>query len=273
MSQAVLECVARVRDVELHYLAAGQARETVVFLHGAGGVLGNAAFIPMLAEQFHLLLPSRPGFDRSTLGHCQTHEDVADVLAEWLAKVADGPVHVVAESAGSVSGCWLAVRYPNLVQRLVLVAPAAFHVASQPTRSLLPGGEGPPPTQDRDRLLFGDHPAWTRPPTDDEVQQRQRNGAFNAQKWRSADGNRALLDRLGEIQAETLILFGTADQIIPPEQGLLYQERIPRAYRFYLFGAAHSLSVAAARPFVDLVTDFLKRGEAFIVNTGADNAW
>jgi pimeloyl-ACP methyl ester carboxylesterase len=259
MSAEVLECVAQVDDVELHYLAAGEGDQTVVFLHGAGGVLRSAAFIPMLAERFRLLVPSRPGFDRSTLGHCQTHAEVTDVLAEWLAKVADGPVNVVAESTGSVSGCWLAVRYPNLVQRLVLVAPAAFHVASGP----------PPPTEDRDRLLFGEHPDWASPPTDEEMLQRQRNSALNGQKWRSPDGNRALLERLGDIRAETLVLFGTNDQLIPPEQGLLYQERIPRTYRFYLYGAAHSLSVAAARPFVDLVTDFLKRGDAFIVNTGA----
>jgi pimeloyl-ACP methyl ester carboxylesterase len=134
-----------------------------------------------LAEGFRVLTPEQPPTD-------------ADALAEFIARSADGPVHVVAESSMAGVGCWLAIRFPNLVGRLVLARPAC------------PGED--------------------------------------------------LIERLGEIQAETLLVF---DSTADPEHGHVYQQRIPRAYRFFVYAQGR---------LVGLVTDFLRRGETFIVNTG-----
>ena len=78
-------------------------------------------------------------------------------------------------------------------------------------------------------------------------------------------GNADLLERLGEIAAPTLVLWGTADAMLPPEAGHAYVQRIPTSYRILIYGAAHSLPVAACRQFVSLTTDFIERGERFVV--------
>jgi pimeloyl-ACP methyl ester carboxylesterase len=70
-------------------------------------------------------------------------------------------------------------------------------------------------------------------------------------------------------RAPTLILWGTADRLIPPASGQLYQQRIPNSLRMYIYGGAHSLPVAKCMAFVDLTTEFIARGEAFVVNTTA----
>jgi pimeloyl-ACP methyl ester carboxylesterase len=82
---------------------------------------------------------------------------------------------------------------------------------------------------------------------------------------RPADGNAELLARLGDITAPTLVLWGTADAIVPPEAGHVFVQRIPTSYRILVYGAAHSLPVAACRQFVSLATDFIERGERFVV--------
>jgi pimeloyl-ACP methyl ester carboxylesterase len=137
--------------------------------------------IPGLGEHFRVLTPEQPPLD-------------ADSLAAFLGQVADGPVHVVAEGSRVGVACWLAIRFPHLVRRLVLARPTCL-------------GED-------------------------------------------------LVRRLGEIQAETLVVL---DSAAPPEAGQVYQERLPRAYRFFVYAPSRLTS---------LVADFLLRGERFVVNTG-----
>lgn len=228
----------------------------VVYFHGAGGALRNAAFMPILAQRYRVIAPSRPGYDGSTGATASARED-AMVMAEFVRNVVGGPVHLVAESAGGAAGCWLAVLEPSLLQSLVLVAPAAFAGASH----------APPPSSPEalELRLFGANPAWSEPPTQADRASRQRNASANAGKLRSPDGNADLLARLSEISVPSLVLWGTADEVIPPEAGQLYLQQIPNSYRILIYGAAHSLPVAACRKFVELVTDFIERGDRFVV--------
>jgi pimeloyl-ACP methyl ester carboxylesterase len=247
---------------QIEYLENGSG-QPLVFLHGAGGVPSKAAFIPELARTFRVLAPARPGYDGST-GTCQTSRDEAEVMAAFIRQAArGGPVHLIAESAGGASGCWVAVLYPELVATLVLVAPAAFAMhRERPTQ---------PPTADEIELvLFGPHPSWSEPPTAEDRAVRERNASANAALIRPADHNQALLERLREIAAPTLILWGTADRQIPPTSGQIYRQHIPNSTRIYIYGAAHALPVASCQKFVALTTQFIQRGEAFVVNAPAD---
>ena len=239
----------------IEYREDGQG-EALVYFHGAGGVFPKARFAPELGATFRMLSPSRPGYDGSS-GACDSAREEAEVMAAFIRQVCGGPVHLVAESAGGASGCWLAVLYPDLVKTLILVAPTAFI-----TR------HGPPPSPEQmETVLFGLQPAWTEPLTTEDVVRRQRNAQANAGRARPADGNQALLERLAEIKAFTLILWGTADQLAPPDAGQIYKQYIPNSHRMYVYGAAHSLPVAACASFVRLTREFISRGEAFIVNS------
>jgi pimeloyl-ACP methyl ester carboxylesterase len=75
---------------------------------------------------------------------------------------------------------------------------------------------------------------------------------------------------LGVIKAPTLILRGTNDQVIPQEQGTIYEKEIPQAYLMYIYGAAHALSVSAGEQFVQFARDFIERRPAFVVNQFAE---
>jgi pimeloyl-ACP methyl ester carboxylesterase len=239
----------------IEYLEIGDGAP-LVYMHGAGGVFRNAAFMPALAQRYRVLAPSRPGYDGSTGASASARED-ATVMAEFVREVVGGPVHLIAESAGGAAGCWLAIVEPTLVQSLILVAPTAFGGPSHAPR--------PDSPEAMELRLFGSQPAWSDPPTDADRAARQRNAAANTARLRPADGNAELLARLGEIAAPTLVLWGTADKILPPEAGHVFVQRIPTSYRILLYGAAHSLPVAACRQFVSLTTDFIERGERFVV--------
>lgn len=279
MSEPIVKQVADVDGARIEYLEAG-AGTTLVFFHGAGGVSASPAFIPALAKRYRVLLPSRPGFDGSS-GSTATGRDVAEVMSRFVHAVGGGPVHLIGESAGGAPACWLAVLHPELVESLVLAAPAVLHrrPSLEPDASHGPAGVGSPdlgsspeqgdgPSSDAlDEVLFGASPAWSAPPSAAEVAQRQRNAAYHRAHWDAVDEE--LERRLTEIEAPTLVLWGTADRLLPPEEGEWYQRAIPRSHLVYLYGAAHSLPVAVADRFVRLVTEFIEQGEAFVVNQRA----
>jgi pimeloyl-ACP methyl ester carboxylesterase len=127
-------------------------------------------------------------------------------MAEFIRSVVNGPVHLIAESAGGAAGCWLAIQDSKLVASLVLVAPAAFAGASHAPQPSSP--------EAMELRLFGRDPAWSEPPTDADRAARQRNASANVARLRPADGNADLLER----------------------------------YRILIYGAAHSLPVAALSP-------------------------
>ncbi len=239
----------------IEYLEIGEGTP-VVYFHGAGGVFRNASFMSALGQRYRMLAPSRPGYDGST-GSCASAREDAHVMAEFIRQVVDGRVHLIGESAGGAAACWLSILEPDLVESLILVAPAAFAGASH----------APPPSsaEAMEQRLFGPNPAWIEPPTEVDRAARQRNASANAAKLRPAHGNADLLERLSEISAPTLVLWGTADEVIPLENGRVLVQRIPNSYRVLVYGAAHSLPVSACQQFVTLTTDFIERGERFVV--------
>jgi pimeloyl-ACP methyl ester carboxylesterase len=66
-----------------------------------------------------------------------------------------------------------------------------------------------------------------------------------------------VLDRLGEIQAPTLVVHGTEDHVVDVRNGELLAERIPNA-RLELFpGTGHLFFWEEPERFVQVVSDFL----------------
>jgi pimeloyl-ACP methyl ester carboxylesterase len=205
MSRPASRQVTLADGAQLDYSELGTG-QPLVYVPGAGGIPGDAAFLPALAQRFRVLAPWRPEHDGSPGTYGSAREE-AELLAAFIRQVAGGPVHLIAESAGGAVGCWLAILQPALVSTLVLVAPSA---------------------------------------EDTELRERLR-----------------------EITAPTLVLWGTADQAVPPEHSQVFVRAIPNSYRMLIYGAGHALPVAACRAFVTLVEDFIDRGEAFVVSQPA----
>jgi pimeloyl-ACP methyl ester carboxylesterase len=269
MSVKIMDKIADVEGIAVHYRDGGVGEETIVFLHGAGGAPPRgASFVAMLAEKHRVLIPSRPGFDDTPLGDCKSFRDVARIMAGFIRRIAGGPVHIVAQSAGSTIGLWLAVEHADLVRSLTLSAPAAF--APRPPASGT--GHAMPSPEELARRLYGDTPAWSAPPTEEEHARTRKNAAGYMQTFRNEDGNAELLARLKEIKAPTLVVVASADQIVPPEAMVPYQKNISWSYRMFIYGAAHELPISAAPRWVNLVADFIDRGEAFVVNIGTQTA-
>ena len=78
-----------------------------------------------------------------------------------------------------------------------------------------------------------------------------------------------MIARLHEISVPTLILAGSRDARVPAAAVQMARSRIARSNLMYVYDASHALEADQPARVAALVEDFLVRGEAFVVDTGA----
>ena len=108
----------------LHTTEVGDTGAVVVFLHGLFGQGTNFTRVAKaLRPEFRSLLVDLPNHGQSGWTDTFSYESMADVVAEQLRNdsIADGPVHLVGHSMGGKVAMVLALRHPELVDRLVVV--------------------------------------------------------------------------------------------------------------------------------------------------------
>ena len=77
---------------------------------------------------------------------------------------------------------------------------------------------------------------------------------------------------MGDIKALTLVLLGTEDGVTPAEVGQMLRRELQRAHFIYVYDAAHALEVDQPDRVTTVLTDFLERGDGFLVNWGGEPA-
>jgi pimeloyl-ACP methyl ester carboxylesterase len=223
-----------------------------------------------LAAGAEVVAPALPGYNGST--GLEDFDDVEDYvwhLADLCETAGLGYVDVVGHSLGGWFGAELALRRPDLVRRLVLLAPLGVHV---------PGVEVPPffgavaprgigGAGEARRLLFADPdgPAATGALPDVMTTEQQLQwfaGLAGAARlgWKAPHfQNRKLTERLGRLRVPTLILRGDADLLVPAEAAAVWGDSVDGARCTGIPGAGHCL--ALERP------DVADEVEGFLVGT------
>ena len=119
----------------LHVAEVGDSGATVAFLHGLFGQGKNfTAAAKALRPDLRSLLVDLPNHGRSPWTGTTDYAATADHVAATLATASgDRPLHVVGHSMGGKVAMLLALRHPDLVDRLVVVdiAPSASDGAGE----------------------------------------------------------------------------------------------------------------------------------------------
>jgi pimeloyl-ACP methyl ester carboxylesterase len=244
---------ARLARVIHRELGTGDA---VVVLHGAGGPNFVPAF-ERIAESARVVYLELPGFgsypaDETT----RDLEDLAVSVADAVAGLGLDSYALLGTSFGGATAAWMAALYPERITRLILESPAAFRPNDEPLPDLTP--------EEVQRALYA-HPDRTpQPPPPSPELVEQRLGFVR--RILAASHSSALAERLRGLPVTTMVMFGTRDGLIPPEMGRRYKELIPNCDLVYVYDSAHAIASDRPDAYVDLVTDFLARGEAHIVN-------
>jgi len=232
----------------------------LVYLHPAGG-LRRTPVLEDLASLRELHTPVFPGFDGTP---ADDNIRSRKSLAHWTAKLIEkigAPCDVMGSSFGGAVALWLALERPELVDHLVLEAPAGLQAIDPALRK----------DAQAFRAALYAHPENVAAETktlEMQVQNRKMLAHYGAEDGRDAD----LVARLGEISHAALVLHGTEDRIITAASMQLLKHSLRRAYLVYVWDAAHNIEVDQPRRMSALVKAFLERSEAFVVNRGKGGA-
>ena len=249
------EKIAKLASGRIPYVVDGDG-PPLLYFHAAGGMRVTHG-LELLARDFRIYMPVIPGFDDTPLlDSVRTMVDIARLGVEFIDEVIGDRADVMGQSFGGWAVPWLALLAPDKVGQLVLECPAGFRPE-----------DGPRPSSDPEMVLrqMYAHPE-KRPPETKSPETMARNREMLHHYHGAAVRDKDLVARLGEIEALTLILLGTKDGRMTPEGVQLLRARLPRAFLIYIYDAAHNIEVDQPERIAAVVGDFLKRGEAFIVN-------
>ena len=266
--RAVATRVAHNGSVAIAYDVRGQG-PPLVLIQGLGvGRWGWEPVADRLARRFRVITIDNRGIGASDAprGSYSTRvmaEDVVAVLDDAGVRSAG----VVGTSLGGMVAQELALAHPDRVGRLVLVAtiPGGRLTAPMPLKTAYLLTWAPLMRSEQRLRGFVEHNLGPdtlrrRAKVVRRLMALKRAHPQSEQAWRAQATAGVLFDPLGRqrrITQPTLILQGTADQVVNPVNAELLADLIPDARLRYVEGAGHLVCWDEPRRFVRVVTGFL----------------
>lgn len=257
----------------IHYLDEGRG-PVVVFLHGSGsGACGYSNFkgnYPLLVENgYRTILPDLIGY-----GYSDKPADVEyplDFFIECVKQTLDAigveRYTLVGNSLGGAIAIGFALKYPESVERLVLMAPGG--VDDQPDYFKMPGMammkevfmSPEPVTPARMKAFFRKAFVIDESCIDDELV-NERHALMQLQNPQVVKTMKVpnMTERLGEIRCPSLGFWGMNEQMMPETGILKLAKGIPHLRMILVPQAGHWVMIEHRDLFNRMTLDFLKNG-------------
>ncbi len=239
----------------------GGRGDPLVFVHGFGteASVNWSQQLPAARRRFAVIAPDLPGFGASDrVGDARTIAFQVDCLHDLVTRLGCGRVRLVGHSMGGWISLAFAATHPELVERLVVVDAAGlrFDPDLSLQRVLLP--ETADDARDLIAANFQRPPRLPRFVLRDVVRSCRREFANRAEILRQlVYGAEYLDERLANIAAPTLIVWGRADVITPVALGERLAAGIADAELIVFDDCAHSPNLERPARFNRLLFDFL----------------
>jgi pyruvate dehydrogenase E2 component (dihydrolipoamide acetyltransferase) len=248
----------------LRYLKRGEGGIPIILIHGFGGDLNNWLF------NHEALAVDRAVYAVDLPGHGGSSKEVGDGSIESLADAVAGfmqatnieQAHLVGHSLGGAVALALALQHPDLARSLTLIASAGLgdevngpyidgFITAARRNQLKPFL----------KMLFADPALVTRSLVEDILKFKRIDGvsaALQAIAGRCFKGGKqttGFRDRLGDIAAPIVVLWGAKDQIIPPA----HAHDLPSSVQVEMFpDHAHMLPMEAATRVNRVIGEFVQ---------------
>ncbi len=236
--------------------------------------------LPQLAQDFHVIVPDLPGFGESEkpppARYPYTFEAFAESLCDLAAALGLGRISVCGHAMGGSVALTLAANYPDLVDKLLLVAPLVYPPRPDVTSRVatLPVFGALLFKQLYGKALFRRYFRQRVYASCPKVPREKVDllfDSFNAPAAREAayatmvamQDTRPLVASVPRVTAPTLVGWGREDRAIPLADGRRLAKEL-RSARFEVFECGHSPPEECPDAFAEVAASFLRevRGKA-----------
>ena len=267
-------------NIRTRYWALGDGKSSVILLHGLGSYIEYwGDNVAALAQGRRVYALDLVGFGRSDKPQVSYSIPYLTEFVQKFMIVQDvDRATLIGESLGGAIALRFALQYPHQVEKLVLAASAGLgkeisiflRMMSLPILGELVARPNRKGTNQTLRQLFHDQDLITDQRIEEGYSMSSLPGAQRCflSALRSLcniwgvrnDVYRPILDRLEEIEAPTLVIWGAQDRFLPVTHTHQAAKRLPNA-RVHIFDpCGHVPNIERAEEFNALVTDFLSNG-------------
>jgi len=256
---------ATVGEFRVRVWSAGEG-PPLLYLHGFEQHPGDAPFLRRLAQSRRVYAPEMPGYGESTgfegidgiLGITLYHRQLVE---SWGLESVD----VIGHSLGGMLAAEFAAICPHRTRRLVLVDAYGLWLDEAP----MPDPFALGPKQLTEAKWADTEKAQSEPsahgsdagnPSAATLERMKNLATATKFMWPIAD--RGLRRRLSYIQAETLVVHGAGDGLIPPAYAEEFGRLIPRSRFVQIEGAGHLPMIEQEDVFISTVEEFLSARSA-----------
>jgi len=244
--------IRTINGQQVHFVEEGQPnRQVALLIHGwSSSWYAMSPLLGLVSQRFRAISIDLPGYGKSPpLPDRTTIPAYAELLADFIEETTDGPVVLIGHSMGGMTGLTLALRYPVLVERMVLIDPAisgrlsrSINLAISPITILERFGLGSLIVSAAERVIVGITDRLMRPVSFAERtgitkrdymriradirqpgQGRVRAECFFAMRENDLRG------RLGQVEAPSLVLWGAEDNTVPLRDAGVVADEWPEA--------------------------------------------
>jgi pimeloyl-ACP methyl ester carboxylesterase len=226
-------------------------RQVALLIHGwSSSWYAMSPLLGLVSQRFRAISIDLPGYGKSPpLPSRTTIPAYADLLADFVETVTDGPVVLVGHSMGGMTGLTLAMQYPALVERMVLLGPTisgrlsrTINLAISPITLLERFGLGSQIVSMAERTFVGITDRLMRPVsfaertgiTEQDYKRLRADARRPGQGRARAECFFAMRDndlrgRLDQVQAPSLVLWGAEDNTVPLRDAGVVADEWPQA--------------------------------------------
>lgn len=272
MQSAFDDRYVEANGIRTHYIEMGRGAP-VILIHGGGA--GADAYgnwydcIPRLAEQFRVIAVDMLAFGKTAkpdpAAFAYTQDARVDHLAAFVEALGLKKASLVGNSMGGMTSIGVAVKRPELVDKLVLMGSAGLSRQTRPELRPVQNYDG-----SRDgmvaivRVLA--HESYK--PDDDLIDYRvavatepDTRKAYGATMgWVKSQGGLFYEDDfIRRVQAPTLVVGGKSDLVVPMELQFKYLELIPESWGYFLPRCGHWAMLEHPEDFSAQTARFLSR--------------
>jgi pimeloyl-ACP methyl ester carboxylesterase len=237
--------------VELHYRDEGQG-PILLMLHGFGGSLHNwNEWVAGLVGDYRIIRIDLPGFGLSSPMRRKVQMDwIVDILKGFVDALGLAHFTLIGNSLGGWAAWEFTARYPEQVERLVLLAAAGFFQDSgKPSgiemmgkdqfRKLLRTGAPKVLVRALAKNSFGDKDKLPEDLVHRTYLMVNRTGMLASMIYVASSDAKSNLERLAKIQKRVLIMWGEKDKVIPVSHADFFYSDLVNSELILYSGVGH----------------------------------